>query len=228
MIPFFRKIRKQFADDNKPLKYMRYAIGEIILVVVGILIALSINNWNEEKKEAEVEISYLERLLVDVKKDTATLNQKIQLADKLTANYINYIRKMYTELVNSGKLDLLSDNLLKNKIVVYYKGYKNVSSKENQLDETTRESIQILRQFTPMLKYLLRPTNIFSDDDYMYNDEDWQFINKPTSIEFRYWEEAIYSYLFKQATIKPIYADLNSKADELINSIEEVLKISDN
>ncbi len=50
MIPFFRKIRKQMADDNKPIKYMRYAIGEIVLVVIGILIALSINNWNEKSK----------------------------------------------------------------------------------------------------------------------------------------------------------------------------------
>jgi len=49
MINFFRKIRKQFADDNKPLKYMRYAIGEIVLVVIGILIALQINNWNEDR-----------------------------------------------------------------------------------------------------------------------------------------------------------------------------------
>jgi len=50
MIPFFRKIRKNLADDNKPIKYMRYAVGEIALVVIGILIALSINNWNEERK----------------------------------------------------------------------------------------------------------------------------------------------------------------------------------
>jgi len=50
MINFFRKIRKKLADDNKPLKYMRYAIGEIVLVVVGILIALSINNWNEDQQ----------------------------------------------------------------------------------------------------------------------------------------------------------------------------------
>ena len=42
MIPFFRKTRKKMADDNKPMKYMRYAIGEIALVVIGILIALSI------------------------------------------------------------------------------------------------------------------------------------------------------------------------------------------
>jgi len=44
MINFFRKIRKQLAEDNKPLKYARYAIGEIALVVIGILIAISINN----------------------------------------------------------------------------------------------------------------------------------------------------------------------------------------
>ena len=62
MINFFRKIRKQLADDNKPLKYMRYAIGEIILVVVGILIALSINNWNENRKTNKTRISYLNRL----------------------------------------------------------------------------------------------------------------------------------------------------------------------
>ena len=50
MINFFRKTRKKLADDNKPLKYMRYAIGEIVLVVIGILIALSINTWNEQRK----------------------------------------------------------------------------------------------------------------------------------------------------------------------------------
>jgi len=51
MIPFFRKIRKKMADDNRPLKYTRYAIGEIVLVVIGILIALQINNWNEGRKQ---------------------------------------------------------------------------------------------------------------------------------------------------------------------------------
>ena len=50
MIPFFRKIRKKMADDNKPMKYARYAIGEIVLVVIGILIALQLNNWNEQSK----------------------------------------------------------------------------------------------------------------------------------------------------------------------------------
>ena len=59
MIPYFRKIRKQHADDNKPLKYLRYAVGEIILVVIGILIALQINNWNQARIDQKKERQYL-------------------------------------------------------------------------------------------------------------------------------------------------------------------------
>jgi len=57
------------ADDNKPLKYMRYAIGEIVLVVIGILIALSINNWNEERQLKKSVKIYLNRLVEDLNND---------------------------------------------------------------------------------------------------------------------------------------------------------------
>jgi len=50
MLKSFRKIRQNFLSEGKTGKYLKYAIGEIILVVIGILIALQINNWNEEKK----------------------------------------------------------------------------------------------------------------------------------------------------------------------------------
>ena len=50
MIKFFRKIRQRLLTENKFSKYLLYAIGEIILVVIGILIALQINNWNEGRK----------------------------------------------------------------------------------------------------------------------------------------------------------------------------------
>ncbi|TFG74389.1 MAG: hypothetical protein E4H26_08070, partial [Flavobacteriales bacterium] len=78
MIPFFRKIRKQFADDNKPLKYMRYAIGEVILVMIGILLALQVNNWNEERKKNTLEKAYLSQINAEFK------NNKIQL-DRIKA-----------------------------------------------------------------------------------------------------------------------------------------------
>ena len=77
MIPFFRKIRKQFADDNKPIKYMRYAIGEIVLVVIGILIAISINNWNENQKKEKLKVSYKISLINDLSLDILKLNELI-------------------------------------------------------------------------------------------------------------------------------------------------------
>jgi len=66
MINFFRKTRKKLADDNKPLQYARYAIGEILLVVVGILIALQINNWNEDQRARAEERTLLENLHEDL------------------------------------------------------------------------------------------------------------------------------------------------------------------
>jgi len=51
MIKFFRKIRYQLLGEGKTGKYLKYAIGEIVLVVIGILIAISINNWNEDRKQ---------------------------------------------------------------------------------------------------------------------------------------------------------------------------------
>ncbi len=62
MINLFRNIRRKLADDNKPIKYMRYAIGEIVLVVIGILIALQINNWNKEFQNKSLERTALENL----------------------------------------------------------------------------------------------------------------------------------------------------------------------
>jgi len=62
MLNFFRRIRRKLAEDNKPLKYARYAIGEIVLVVIGILIALQVNNWNEERKGKIEEIKLIRNI----------------------------------------------------------------------------------------------------------------------------------------------------------------------
>jgi len=72
MIPFFRKLRKQLAHDNKPLKYLRYAVGEIVLVVIGILIALQINAWNTNRIDAQKEKEYINRLTSELKKEISS------------------------------------------------------------------------------------------------------------------------------------------------------------
>ncbi|MBT8279712.1 MAG: hypothetical protein KJO41_11975 [Bacteroidia bacterium] len=65
MIKFFRKIRQRLVTENKFNKYLFYAIGEILLVVIGILIALSINNWNEQRKDRNREQLILNNLKSD-------------------------------------------------------------------------------------------------------------------------------------------------------------------
>src|SRR5210317_2597146 len=70
MIKFFRRIRQQLLSENKFSKYLIYAIGEIILVVIGILIALSINNWNEDRKKGNLERVLLNEAYLSIKQDT--------------------------------------------------------------------------------------------------------------------------------------------------------------
>lgn len=55
MLHFFRRIRRRLLTENRLTRYLIYAFGEIVLVVIGILIALQVNNWNENRKEAEAE-----------------------------------------------------------------------------------------------------------------------------------------------------------------------------
>ena len=86
MIPYFRKIRKKMADDNRPLKYRRYAIGEIVLVVIGILIALQINTWNEDRKQKKKEVKLLENLMTSLKSDLNQMNRNIKAQRKIPSS----------------------------------------------------------------------------------------------------------------------------------------------
>lgn len=74
MIKFFRNIRKTLIEESKTSKYIKYAIGEIILVVIGILIALQINNWNSFQNDRELEKQYLENFLIEMRIDSSFLN----------------------------------------------------------------------------------------------------------------------------------------------------------
>ncbi|MBC2838596.1 DUF6090 family protein [Robiginitalea sp. SC105] len=77
MIKFFRKIRQRLLAKNNFRKYLLYATGEIVLVVIGILIALSINNWNENRKERLQETVILRQLRTEFKSNLQQLDQKI-------------------------------------------------------------------------------------------------------------------------------------------------------
>jgi predicted RND superfamily exporter protein len=165
MIPFFRKVRKQHADDNQFMKYSRYAIGEIVLVVIGILIALQINNWNEDLKTQKREHIYLENIKADLLLNIDELNEFIESrescirsCDRLLDYYNQKIRldlndfnyhsvnvmvwfpfkqhdNTYQELLNSGNLAIISDKVIRNGLQNMQVGYKNIAFVEGEMQQ---------------------------------------------------------------------------------------------
>ena len=109
MINFFKNIRRQLANENKFQKYFRYAFGEILLVVVGILIALQINNWNENRKQ-EIEFKF------SLKQFHEQLNIDLYTLEPIRDGY-SYQKKMvdsllyYPELLDDQKLPLIIQSL---------------------------------------------------------------------------------------------------------------------
>jgi len=96
MIKFFRKIRYDLMKKNKTGKYLKYAIGEILLVVIGILIALQINNWNEERKAKAQERDILLEIKDNLHADINNFRDRIDDGNQ-TVNYIDLLIKHIEE-----------------------------------------------------------------------------------------------------------------------------------
>lgn len=117
MIKFLRKIRQKLIEQSKVRSYFLYAIGEIILVVIGILIALQVNTWNEQKKLNDQEKKYLLRLLNDTKTDIESFTAEIarlEKNNKTTAEFCNLLKDKNSNdslLVNSASNFLIYGSL---------------------------------------------------------------------------------------------------------------------
>jgi hypothetical protein len=94
MIKLFRNIRRKLLSEGKTTKYFKYAIGEIVLVVIGILIALQINNWNESQKQLKQEYKILVSLEADFIKSKERLSQALYMQNNVILKGSKLI-KMY-------------------------------------------------------------------------------------------------------------------------------------
>ena len=92
MIKFFRKIRYDLMEKNKTGKYLKYAIGEIVLVVVGILIALSINSWNESRKNLAKKEILLKALKIEFTDNLKQLDTVLYYDNKVLKNIRRFIK----------------------------------------------------------------------------------------------------------------------------------------
>lgn len=174
MINFFRQIRQKLLSEKKVRTYFFYALGEIILVVIGILIALQINNYSEYEKERQKERTLLMNLaddvgldIIQIENNTRLSRERLARLDSLiqqlktpdSVNPIQFIRNSYEfvfdqyfksnsgifdEAVSSGHMSYIQNEPLRQSIFNYYR-----NAKETYTDGTTR---QITDEFiTPLL-----------------------------------------------------------------------------
>lgn len=104
MIKFFRKIRFNLMSQNQTGKYLKYALGEIILVMIGILLALQVNNWNEQRKNRNKESIYLNGIKNDLKSDAQNMALIISKFDDLNARFLLLDSLNKYELMNRSYL----------------------------------------------------------------------------------------------------------------------------
>ena len=184
MIKFFRKIRRQLLTENKLGNYLVYAIGEIFLVMVGILLALQVNTWNENRKESKIELDILTGIKNDLNDDIIGLTELVsfdslvvarteQLLDIMQNDTTEYDTTMdelfgvtevylifhpkklsYTTLQQKGLSIISNDSLLSKIINVYDVSYVNQGDLNDILKSVLINSQNI------NYKYLSTGTNI--------------------------------------------------------------------
>jgi hypothetical protein len=166
MIKIFRNIRKNLLIENKTSKYFKYAIGEIILVVIGIIIALQINTWNENRKASIEEKVILENLyknlmfakqqsetLINEEKELKTLliqilkvkkdeNDTIAISDSIIKVAVWDLQSnkptfnIYSNLKNTNKLSLIKNNNINQK-------FTDLEYKLNKLSDILADRLSV-------------------------------------------------------------------------------------
>ncbi|MDM9632505.1 DUF6090 family protein [Robiginitalea aurantiaca] len=182
MLIFFRKVRQKLIPGNSTAKYLGYALGEIVLVVIGILIALGINNWSEQRKSRVFEKEILVQIRENLRKDKdnlkniiANANRAVQCSEKILAlergspppDSLKYwlgsiaqfdrfqpLTNAY-EVLKSRGLDLLSDKELRFLMGTYYDDQAHIISNANEdLKQTFVEDwVPLMRQGVVEFKF---------------------------------------------------------------------------
>ena len=168
MIKFFRKIRRNLLSEGKTGKYLKYAIGEIVLVMVGILLALQVNNWNEIRKDSIKEQQILKQLTEEYNSNFLQLEQKIAHRKKIieaSTKVLQYIDKplninndsLYSQLnvmignptfkpiennlVNSGDILLIKNKKLNQLLTTWSSNVIHIKEIENIWNKEMWESV---------------------------------------------------------------------------------------
>ena len=165
MIKFFRKIRQNLLVEGKTGPYIKYAVGEIFLVVIGILIALQVNDWNERNKLRTKELIYLENIKADLELNVASLHEFIEVRQssihsvEMLLEYFNEKESLnlkdfnahsinvmvwypfvqhsntFQELMNSGNLASILNKDIKTGLQNMQTAYEKITFVENEMQQ---------------------------------------------------------------------------------------------
>ncbi len=161
MIKFFRRIRQRLLSENKFSKYLIYAFGEIILVVIGILIALQINTWNQNRIDLKIEKQLLSELLENLEVNELRLKKSIE-EEYRTGKSIQFVvevlenKSVYNDSMNYhfGRADFTSD------IVIAKTAFEAIKSRGFQIissDALRKEIIDLFdSEYTVLLAQTVR------------------------------------------------------------------------
>lgn len=150
MIKFFRNIRKKLIQDGKTANYLKYAIGEIFLVVIGILIAVSINNWNEGRKGRNNKNAMLAQLWEENKVNMEVLEDDTNYRDSVAYMYKNAQKILETDSL------LNVDSILKPALGKLFRSTSYTFSKNfltSYLNNNSEDNSQITRELINLNGY---------------------------------------------------------------------------
>ena len=139
MISFFRKIRQHLLSKNRFSKYLLYALGEIILVVIGILIALQINTWNEQRKENAKLKVILTAVYKDLEADSLAIHKDLKMVNLRVENNAKFQKRIYK---TSANLDTIVQFMKFEFPISWYQGVTYNTNSFNNLKAT--DSFDIL------------------------------------------------------------------------------------
>ena len=233
MIKFFRRIRKKLADDNKPLKYMRYAIGETVLVVIGILIALQINNWNEYRKDRLIEKNVLEGLAKNLEMNIKRFEKRLSNIQRYNKSGEIILSVIENKIEETDTLSHHWNRALLNgsgKIITLagYEGLKNVGF-EIISNEVVKDAIINLYEDTYLLQLNIRQvwgTEIKPDlDKYINEHFSWNTITRarvPHDYNFII-NDNYFNELVKTAALQRVF--ITNALNESLKESQSVLQL---
>jgi len=179
MIKYFRKIRQNLLSEGKTGKYLKYAIGEIVLVVIGILIALSINNWNENAKNKRLETSYLIRISKDLENDLLEFEKTKEIAQQRNDRVI-----FLQHAIEVVDLVHKSPDYFVNSIVIA--GYTYRPSISNHRFDELKSSGRLALIQNEELR-----VSIAKYYDFVFNQSQWNFLAEEVQLKYNEYSTGI-------------------------------------